>query len=328
MVAGLILITGVFEIYVFSRQTYRSQDSESRIQEEGRLVLDQLVRDLRQAGHQGCRPLQAGVPAVVATPPLLAFDAINTLRGHLGGPTSWQPALPTDLANLSTSVAGLNPVPGTDVLTVQYGEACGARLTADMTARDGDLVVADNNRCGFDTGHAALVADCQKGDIFRVSGIAPVAANNTQKLSHVSPVNSVNLLSKNYTIGTDVLRLQARSYFVGTQSGQYSLWRFDHTRPVGGDNPTIVADNVETMKLRFGIDSNGDRLPNQYVSADLVADWRTVGSVRIDLLFRSQDDRITTSPERYDFNGASLTAPDRRMRREFSTTVALRNRLL
>ena len=48
---GLFLIGGAIQLFVQSKQTYRLQDSLSRIQENGRLAMESMVTDIRMAGY-------------------------------------------------------------------------------------------------------------------------------------------------------------------------------------------------------------------------------------------------------------------------------------
>ena len=54
MVIGLVLMTGVLQIFLGSKRVYTTQDALSRIQENGRLAVDFLSRDTRMAGYAGC----------------------------------------------------------------------------------------------------------------------------------------------------------------------------------------------------------------------------------------------------------------------------------
>jgi type IV pilus assembly protein PilW len=51
---SVILLTGVIQIFVGSKATYRLQDNIARLQENGRFALDFLTRDVRMAGYRGC----------------------------------------------------------------------------------------------------------------------------------------------------------------------------------------------------------------------------------------------------------------------------------
>ena len=81
------------------------------------------------------------------------------------------------------------------------------------------------------------------------------------------------------------------------------------------------------MQVLYGIDSDNDQFPNQYVTSDNVPDFNAVVSLRIMLLIHSIDDFVTEAPQTYTFNGVLTTPADRRLRQVFTTTIALRNRI-
>jgi type IV pilus assembly protein PilW len=83
------------------------------------------------------------------------------------------------------------------------------------------------------------------------------------------------------------------------------------------------------MRLWMGEGDAGNlRRPVHYIAPDAVTDWGRVVAVRICLLMRSSDpilaneDNATYS----DCSGADATSADRRIRRAFFSTVALRNK--
>ena len=87
-----------------------------------------------------------------------------------------------------------------------------------------------------------------------------------------------------------------------------------------------VASNFGNFAVRFGLDTDSDRAVNEYVLAANVpsGSWNQVVSVRISFELRSEEG-VTASPATYVFNGE--TATDRRLRRSFEMTIALRNQL-
>ncbi|BCX88540.1 type IV pilus assembly protein PilW [Methylomarinovum tepidoasis] len=95
---------------------------------------------------------------------------------------------------------------------------------------------------------------------------------------------------------------------------------------VVGYNAQPLLQGVENIQITYGIDNNGDGTADRYDRSTRVADWNQVVSVRISLLLQSEDN-ITTAPQPYTFKGATVTPADRRLRRVFTTTVGLRNRL-
>ena len=107
-------------------------------------------------------------------------------------------------------------------------------------------------------------------------------------------------------------------------------------------NSQSIVRGVETFQVMYGIDSNGDSLPNKWVSAQNVTDWMLVRAVRVgfvlrgrpgssqstsalsggDILYPLGKDFIGTSTE----DGLAFTPPaDNRIRRAYTTTYMLRN---
>ncbi|MGE0498230.1 MAG: PilW family protein [Ramlibacter sp.] len=107
-------------------------------------------------------------------------------------------------------------------------------------------------------------------------------------------------------------------------------------------NSQTVIRGVETFQVMYGVDTNGDSLPNRWVSAQDVANWMTVRAVRVGFVLRgppgsSQGTAIAAAdnvlyPLGKEFVGAStetglsFTPPvDGRLRRAYATTFMLRN---
>ncbi len=113
--------------------------------------------------------------------------------------------------------------------------------------------------------------------------------------------------------------------------------------PIG--DPEELAEGVERLLLRFGVDTDGDNVIDAYRTAaevingvvgDAALDnaWRQVVSVRVGVLARSSeragvDGQVNGSARTYNVLGTTITpANDGRMRQVYETTIAVRNRLL
>jgi hypothetical protein len=93
---------------------------------------------------------------------------------------------------------------------------------------------------------------------------------------------------------------------------------------------SALIDGVEGFQIQYGIDTDNDRAANSYVSGDNVTDSDDVISVRINLLLMTNADRLAVIPANNTYNllDFSFTEPgDERLRRRFSTTINMRNRL-
>lgn len=60
MVLGLLVVLGITQIFVSSKQTYVAQDASARLQEDARYVLARMTQELRMAGMFGCLSLSSG----------------------------------------------------------------------------------------------------------------------------------------------------------------------------------------------------------------------------------------------------------------------------
>ena len=96
-----------------------------------------------------------------------------------------------------------------------------------------------------------------------------------------------------------------------------------------GAPPTgsVLLENVEDLQLLYGVDTDANQSVDQYVASP--ADWNQVLAVRLCVLVRSDKTNIVPAGTNYfDCTNTSVAnAADRRMRRAFSATYNLRNRI-
>lgn len=108
----------------------------------------------------------------------------------------------------------------------------------------------------------------------------------------------------------------------------------DNSNPGGALTQPLVA-GLQGMELWYGlsqgatgIDANG-RLTGAtaYVTAAQVptGQWNRVISLRVSLLVRSDNDRLTLDPQTVTFNNVNIVPTDRRMRFVMGTTTNIRN---
>ncbi len=160
-----------------------------------------------------------------------------------------------------------------------------------------------------------LVSDCEGAVIYQVTAI------NGKTITHDdgsgTTGNSPLFLSRAFPKG-EVAKISTRIYDIRSKPALY--WKR------GNQSADELVEGIENMQIQYGEDTDGDRAVDIYRTADLVADWENVVSVRIDLLVRSVEDNVTSQPQTYTFNGETVTPTDRRLRQAFSTVISLRNR--
>mgnify|MGYP001367911971 CR=1 FL=1 len=89
---------------------------------------------------------------------------------------------------------------------------------------------------------------------------------------------------------------------------------------------TDIVEGIENMQILYGVDTDAVGTanfgtPNYYVPANaawVAADWAKVVSIRITITVRTTDGNLTS---------ATVARPDGRITRNFTSTIALRNRL-
>lgn len=185
------------------------------------------------------------------------------------------------------------------------------KVTANTLLKDGDIVLATN---------------CQHATVFQIANF-----NNLDNVVHntgnsVSPGNSTKDLGACYNNNGELVRLSTRSYYIrANPASEPALYR-----RVGADDAEELVEGVENLQITYGVDTSApaDKTVDAYVKADAVTDWSRVLTVRISLLMVSRsDESIATAPQSYTYNGATTTPADRLLRKAFTTTIAVRNRL-
>jgi type IV pilus assembly protein PilW len=328
LLLGAFLLGGVIKIFVNAKQTYGMQEGLSRLQENSRYALEILSKDLRLSGFQGCISITDLTPTNTAAAPIIAPTPASILVGYNGSEaspatTTWSPALPAALSGLATPVT-----PGTDVITVVYGESCGGYLTANITTANPDVQIPSSNTCGIAVGDPILISSCTNADLFRATAVTPSTAANPTRITTGASLPATCATPPCYKIGSEVFAYRAYSYLIrpGT-NGEPSLFRFDNAKAESSTNPIEILEGIENLQILYGEDTDADGVANQYKTAASVTDITDVASVRISILARTSEN-LASQTLTYDYNGTTGINPgDRRIRRVFNATLAVRNRL-
>ena len=319
LVIGLILLGGIGVVFLGAKQTFRTQDDFSRIQENVRYALETIGVDVRMAGYSGCVNLSAidpsnpGAPiplgVIANNPPALGLG--DALRGYVGG--AWT----------ATGTAPGNWVAGTGVLQITRAAGTGVTLTGNLTPTNANVQIT-GNPYNFVAGEALLVSNCETADLFRATSVS--SGGGTVTIVHSNVQNTENFTANQYQNGAEVFRIVNTVYFIGTNpAGNPALYRI----VLGGATEELV-ENVEDMVMRFGIDTTNDFIVDGYVDVAGVTDWRQVLTARISLVFRSNNTNVATEDQTsyvVEYTTVNLGAADRRLRQVATATFGLRNRL-
>ena len=245
---GLVIVTGVIQVFISSKQTYRVQDNLSRLQENGRFALEVLGNTVRIAGFKGN----------LSTSPELIFTTATYFTNS---------TFAEDQVITGTDAATGTP----DTLVVRYM---------------GDT--------------STTLLDCSGGAV--APGIVVVSRLflNGNSLTCLSTTNATPL-----ALVDDVLDMQV-TYGMTTDLNALHDVRADCYLDASTVITTPATNCVSGLNF------------NQVVS------------IRISLLLTTPDDNLTpdNQTQTYSFNGVTTTSTDRRLYRELTKTIALRNLIL
>jgi type IV pilus assembly protein PilW len=322
---GAFLTLGLTEIFSNSKQTYRVQENLSRLQENARFAIQIISRDIRMADYAGCKN-----------------SSVSEATNHIDT-TSTPPYIPA-LHDFTSGIDGINGAAGasvaldaSDTLILLNAADSGASVQPPFgPLPSSDIAVTAGH--GFEQGDMILIADCKQSDIFQITN-DPAAGTAIQhalgaftsnpgpnQVNEPGNVNSLacaggHCLSRVYTGEASLYTLRLNTYDIqpGT-NGLNALFR----------NNQELVEGIENMQVLYGEDSNNDNTPDSYVpagTAGLTMD--NVVSIRVSLLASTIDDNVATQAVPYTIFGNTVVSPtnDRRIRRVFTSTIALRNRL-
>ncbi|MCW8887394.1 MAG: PilW family protein [Motiliproteus sp.] len=305
LVLGLLLTAAVLQTFISLKKTYEFQSEFSRIQENGRFAIEFLSRDIRNADFWGCNG-----------------TGLGSIQNHLNSTSSAAFSFAQGVDGTNGAAGGTTALDQPDTLILRGAGDFGANVVDVPATPSADLKVSDGS--GLEEEQIVLVSDCSHGEIFQITNDPGVGGTvNFDNVVHntggtASPGNATKIFQKIYGTDAQVFSAKHISYTVATgASGENTLVR----------NGNEIVEGIENFQVLFGEDTDGDDSPNYYVPANQVSDMDDVVSIQVLLLIRSLRDNLTDTPQGIAYNGATLIPTDRRIRKVFSTRVALRNRL-
>ncbi len=320
---ALALVLAAVIVTVFSRASKTSSVTQTinEIQEQARVAVDMMQQDVRLAGYIGCNSNRlldsGGLVNVIDVPTAYLNDFDEYVMGHEGTGVAFDPA-PAAGAGLATAAPA--PLPDSDAITVRI--PAGEPVSLSGTMANGSAAIPLFSVAGFAVGQRAIVGDCTQSTAFYVTGLAG-------GLQHADGggLNAVADFGRAYGPDAMVAPYTTLTYYIAENGvgTNRSLYRRVNNAALSEE----IAEGVEEFQLQYGLDTDGDIFADLFVTADDVADWSQVVSVRASLLMRSKLERAAQSPQVYDFNGVpDIAAADDRLRRPFNVTIQLRNRTL
>ena len=321
MAIGSVVILGVLSLFNANTETYNALQAQTRLQEGASFGLNVIARDLQRAGYRGCYS-RGDVYLTVASIPV-AFDIRSGLSVHNGygddnGNGDW-----TTSSTILTSEVSNDAIDGTDIITLRFVENDEAYLSAALVTGQESVAVtvvgdaSSNLSSNITVNDLALISDCEKATLFKVTGASLDDAKTTLTLGHAVSAASGNIvagLAETGTFGTDavVASIVSKTYFIkqgasGTVGkGGYSLYQYD------GTSSAELVEGVEDLQILLGIDTDSDGVPNQYLDPSASIDTGQIVTILLEITANS-------------INDAGSTEADGLLRRTFRQTIQIRN---
>jgi len=340
---GLFIIGSILTFFVVNKTHYRSQKDASRLQEGQRFVAQFLAQDITSAGYRGCAGVKSGpLTNTLNSSTALEYDFSEAVEGFDNITTT----LPSRLSAL-----GITPIVGTDVLVVRGPKGGSVGVGLKNTGAGGDAVIhaekvsqqtggcaggADgfSGLCG---GDILLIADCQKARMFQAGSVTVNTGDDTLiDITHpgsgITPGNNLATWGgtsaapdEQFDTDSEIVHYGTYVYYIDTgDSGEPALFRKDTA-----ETPEELVEGVEDMQILYGENTNSDDdgIPDTFVDAANVSDWDAVVNVRVELLLRGSEENVSEGFGEYTFNGATVTAGDKRLRKTVALSASLRNRI-
>jgi len=342
LLLSLMTVGVIIQVFIGNHKTYLTGEAIARVQEDSRFAVSLLQKELRMVGYQGCLSKQGvNITNTLNNSTALPYNFTTFLRGYDNVTNS----LPTVLSALFTN-AEPKPKPGTDVLLVQGPSGVGVPVTRNNSAAQlfVQQLSSKSNYCGTGKqgysdlceGDIVMVSDCQRARIFQITQTQVVGGGSEVNIGHsndnkYTPGNAISSwggasgpLEERFGAGSTLSRMETRVYYIARPSAgaPYALYR-KNGLAVG----TPFVEEITDIQLTFGEDQNRDRAADRYVSAASNPNWDNVLGIGVQLLMRSGQGNMVSTPQVLSFAGATFRATDSNWYWVAETTVALRNRL-
>ncbi|MFZ6767720.1 PilW family protein [Undibacterium sp. Di26W] len=319
MSIGLVMSAAVVSLYVANTQSFKYQDSDARQQETMRAAMDVLGYHIRLAGF---------------------VDAVNNpgTRQNLLQPANKDWLSKTDPnrtnSDLLSMYFGQSPEYSSGANKIHGVMGCKGLFTTS-----GDPLQLSNWTCAS----ATATSPSSLTVAYQVLN-SDVGANAGAVLPAAAAIDTMSAYDANTGKGSDCGGNNVNGA-TASPAGPLAINRFyvdvasKRLMCIGNGDPSkpkAIAEGVEDMYILYGVAPAtvsltvpGDSAVAQYVTADSVADWSRVLSVRVCLQTVATAKNVALKGTNYtDCRGTSVSLADLRYRQITRATFSLRNNIL
>ena len=305
MVLGLLLTAGIATLFTQTRESFNQDEQVANMQANLRFAVEVVVQDATMAGFWGG----------VLEPVSISNDSTLAIGSDCGaGVAAWaydlEPALGgVDNATAAQAHAAFDCIteaeffPTTDVLALK-------RVRGLALEDDPNLCVHDFNATALTSGTVYLADNGIIGLLFEHPKSGSIVVDGCVENREYAP--SILYIRDHSIVEGDGIPTLCRKYLEMAATPTMST--------------ECLVEGIEQLQVEYGLDNNGDGLPEQYVSTPSAAQFDVVTAIRVHLLARSlRPQPGYDNPKTYVLGNTSVTPADNYYRRSATTTVVLRN---
>ncbi|MES0873362.1 PilW family protein [Sinimarinibacterium thermocellulolyticum] len=311
LVLGLAVIGTTVGLFLSNKQSYRTNHALGQVQEASRIAFELLARDLRQAGLTGCGNTTriANTLNNQATAWWANFN--NAVRGYDGNQDDPAVVEGTAVAQRVVGTDSIQLIGAGEIgLSVESHNPTAANFklnepSADL--RDGDIIIV----CDPDHATITQITNYNSSNVTLVHNTGTASPGNCSKGLGFPTLCTVNGNPYAFGANSQISRMVASDWYIGNNPvGGRSLYRSALGNSAGAAATTAMemVRDVTDMQIEYLAQAAVN-----YVAAAAVTDWQRVVAVRITLTVQG--------------NQAATGTDGEPIRRAFTTTVTLRNRM-
>lgn len=361
MTISLFMVIALVTVYSSVKSGFAYTNNTVRLSEDASYALDMIGRDVRMAAFAGCTGSNFTADAsgnitytprydlisgqTIDDPTLKPNPFAGVITGNLSEVFTAKNAVWGFAANNDAAIGVLGGGSSTyttsttaPMLYVAGGSAHAIQVDSAVAAVTDDIVIPSDPYGWANNTHPTylIISDCKGSEIFKATAFT-AGSGTLKNIAHGSPDNNSTSLVNTYGSDALVTPLTSSVYFLATRKGRSvpSLYRRYFNGHVATSEELV--ENVEAIAFHYGVNTTNTAGGEPTYTTDsyqtdptAVTDWSRVVSVRIGLVMVSESDgQAAVAGQSIAWLGGTWTpdANDRRVRRAYSTTISIRNRM-
>ena len=335
MAIGLLMVGAALTAYVSSSGASKMAEAQSRMNEDAQAALSILSQQIRMAGnnpYQSNRTDESHRNPVYGSTPTFTIAASTVIFAVI--PPSTFALSHFEIQGCNSKFTNISNISNPDELTCNFNAASASpnSIAISYEADTYNTIPTTKtilNPRGLPTDCLGNALEAVTAEVPMLTVPAPAAAPPTLSASDVKLALVTYYVADNrFYIDTSANTLAPSLYCKGNSG-----------------TPQPLVENIENLQFLYGVIPSSTEItpPFGYLTASAVTDsstaipdravkWKNIKTVRICVVVRSETAFLVSDNASANYiqcdGTLNTTNTDRRLRRAYSTTVALRNRLL